>query len=161
LALAALKSLIPGADAWPTFLKNTSEQYEGREVLVKINESPSILFQGMAGSQLPIPVAHGEGKAVFANSTDQQAALDTGLVVAQYVDNYGKVTETYPANPNGSAQGITSLTTADGRATIIMPHPERVFMSRLLSWHPNDWEADSPWLRIFQNARAWTETNHK
>ena len=159
-ALAALKSLIPGADAWPTFLKNTSEQYEGREVLVKINESPSILFQDMAGSQLPIPVAHGEGRAVFANSTDQQAALDTGLVVAQYVDNYGKVTETYPANPNGSAQGITSLTTPDGRATIIMPHPERVFMSRLLSWHPADWEADSPWLRIFQNARAWVENNH-
>jgi phosphoribosylformylglycinamidine synthase len=157
--LAALKELIPGAETWPTFLKNTSEQFEARVALTTINESPSIFFKDMAGSQLPIPVAHGEGRVVFAGNAEQQAALDNKLVVAQYVDNYSKVTETYPANPNGSPQGITALTTPDGRATIIMPHPERAFMSRQLSWHPSDWEADSPWLRIFQNARAWT--NHK
>jgi phosphoribosylformylglycinamidine synthase len=155
--LAALKELIPGAESWPTFLKNTSEQFEARVVLTKINESPSIFFKGMAGSQLPIPVAHGEGRAVFANPNEQQAALTNKLVVAQYVDSYGKIAETYPANPNGSPQGITALTTPDGRATIIRPHPERAFMSRQLSWHPADWPADSPWLRIFQNARTWVE----
>ena len=155
--LAALKELIPGAEDWPTFLKNTSEQFEARVVLTKINESPSIFFKDMAGSQLPIPVAHGEGRAVFASNDAQQSALDNKLVIAQYVDNYSKVTETYPANPNGSPQGITALTTPDGRATIIMPHPERAFMSRQLSWRPSDWEADSPWMRIFQNARAWVE----
>jgi phosphoribosylformylglycinamidine synthase len=157
--LAALKELIPGAESWPTFLKNTSEQFEARVVLTKINESPSIFFKGMAGSQLPIPVAHGEGRAVFANSKEQQAALANKLITAQYVDNYGKTTETYPANPNGSPQGITALTTPDGRATIIMPHPERAFMSRQLSWHPSDWETESPWFRIFQNARTWVEDN--
>ncbi len=157
--LAALKELIPGAETWPTFLKNTSEQFEARVVLTKINESPSILFKGMSGSQLPVPVAHGEGRAVFNNSTDQKAALTNKLVTAQYVDNYGKVTEIYPANPNGSPKGITALTTPDGRATIIMPHPERAFMSRQLSWHPSDWEADSPWMRIFQNAREWIDQN--
>lgn len=157
--LAALKELIPGAETWPTFLKNTSEQFEARVVLTKINESPSIFFKDMAGSQLPIPVAHGEGKAVFGNKTEQQSAVDNKLVSAQYVDNYGQVTETYPANPNGSPDGITALTTPDGRATIIMPHPERAFMSRQLSWYPSNWEADSPWMRIFQNARAWVEDN--
>jgi phosphoribosylformylglycinamidine synthase len=157
--LAALRELIPGADAWPTFLKNTSEQFEARVVLTKISESASIFFKNMAGSQLPIPVAHGEGRAVFSSSAVQQSAIDSKLVIAQYVDSYGKVTETYPANPNGSPQGITALTTPDGRATIIMPHPERAFLSRQLSWHPSEWEVDSPWMRIFQNARAWVEDN--
>ncbi len=157
--LAALKELIPGADNWPTFLKNTSEQFEARVVLTKIVQSPSIFFQGMAGSQLPIPVAHGEGRVMFATKNDQQTAITNKLVVAQYVDNYGKITETYPANPNGSSAGITALTTPDGRATIIMPHPERAFMTRMLSWHPPEREDDSPWLRIFQNARAWVDQN--
>jgi phosphoribosylformylglycinamidine synthase len=157
--LAALKKLIPGADAWPTFLRNTSEQYEARVVMTQVNESPSIFFKDMAGAQLPIPVAHGEGRAQFAHNAQMQTALKSNLVVAQYVDNYGKVTEQYPANPNGSPQGITALTTSDGRATILMPHPERAFMSRQLSWHPAEWDEDSPWLRIFQNARAWTEQN--
>jgi phosphoribosylformylglycinamidine synthase len=157
--LAALKELIPGAETWPTFLKNTSEQFEARVVLTKINESPSIFFKDMAGSQIPIPVAHGEGRAVFDSKAEQQSALNNKLVTAQYVNNYGQVTETYPANPNGSPQGITALTSTDGRATIIMPHPERAFMSRQLSWHPSDWEADSPWMRIFENARAWVEDN--
>jgi phosphoribosylformylglycinamidine synthase len=158
--LAALKELIPGADNWPTFLKNTSEQYEARLVMTRINESPSIFFKGMASSQLPIPTAHGEGRAAFASDIQAKQAIADNLVSAQYIDNYGQVTEKYPANPNGSPQGITALTTPDGRATIIMPHPERAFLSRQLSWHPADWPADSPWFRIFQNARAWT-AGHK
>ena len=157
--LAALKELIPGADNWPTFLKNTSEQYEARVVTVQINDSPSIFFKGMAGSQLPIPTAHGEGRAAFTSDKQAKQAIADKLVSAQYVDNYGKVTEQYPANPNGSPQGITALTTPDGRTTIIMPHPERAFLSSQLSWHPADWGPDSPWFRIFQNARAWTAEN--
>jgi phosphoribosylformylglycinamidine synthase len=155
--LAALKELIPGAESWPTFLKNSSEQFEARVVLTKINDSPSIFFKDMAGSQLPIPVAHGEGKAVFDSIEEQKLALDKKLVAAQYINNSGQVTEAYPANPNGSTQGITSLTTPDGRATILMPHPERAFLSRQLSWHPSDWGTDSPWMRMFQNARSWVE----
>jgi len=149
--LAALKDLIPGADSWPAFLRNTSEQFEARVVTVKINDSPSIFFKDMAGSQLPIPVAHGEGRASF------EGKIDHKLVAAQYVDNYGSVTEQYPANPNGSPDGITALTTPDGRATIIMPHPERAWLSRQLSWHPADWPSESPWLQMFQNARAWID----
>lgn len=152
--LAALKELIPGADKWPTFLKNASEQFEARVVMAQINDSPSIFFKGMAGSKLPIPVAHGEGRAEFGGEDQQEA-----LVAAQYIDSKGKVTETYPANPNGSPDGITALTTPDGKATILMPHPERAFQSRQLSWHPQDWSEDSPWLRIFQNARQWVEDN--
>ncbi|MEK7059901.1 MAG: phosphoribosylformylglycinamidine synthase [Patescibacteria group bacterium] len=154
--LAALKELIPGAEKWPTFLKNASEQFEARVVMAQINESPSIFFKDMAGSKLPIPVAHGEGRAEFTGRDQQEA-----LIVAQYIDSKGKVTEQYPANPNGSPQGITALTTPDGRATILMPHPERAFQTRQLSWHPADWGADSPWLRIFQNARTWVEQNKK
>jgi phosphoribosylformylglycinamidine synthase len=157
--LAALKELIPGADSWPTFLKNTSEQYEARLVMARINESPSIFFKDMAGAELPIPTAHGEGRAAFASGEQGKQAVAQNLVPVQFIDNYGQVTEQYPANPNGSPQGITALTTPDGRATIIMPHPERVFLSRQLSWHPADWPPDSPWLRIFQNARAWTAQN--
>ena len=155
--LATLKELIPGANSWPVFLKNSSEQFEARVVMTQINDSPSIFFKDMAGARLPIPTAHGEGRAEFADKKQLQAAQKDNLVVAQYVDNYGKVTEQYPANPNGSPDGITALTTPDGRATILMPHPERAFLSRQLSWHPADWAADSPWLRIFQNARAWIE----
>ncbi len=157
--LAALKDIIPGAENWPEFLKNTSEQFEARVVMTQINESPSILFKGMAGSHLPVPVAHGEGRAVFASETHKQAAVRQNLVAMQYVDNYGSVTESYPSNPNGSEQGITSLTTPDGRATIFMPHPERAFMTRQLSWHPAAWPEDSPWMQIFRNARTWVEDN--
>jgi phosphoribosylformylglycinamidine synthase len=149
--LAALKELIPGADNWPVFLKNTSEQFEARVVNVQINETPSIFFKDMAGSVLPVPTAHGEGRAAFTGKVNKD------LVVAQYVDNYGKVTEQYPANPNGSPEGITALTTPDGRATIIMPHPERAWLTKQLSWHPADWDTESPWFRMFQNARAWTD----
>jgi phosphoribosylformylglycinamidine synthase len=157
--LAALKEIIPGAESWPTFLTNTSEQFEARVTTVQINDSPSILFKGMAGSHIPVPVAHGEGRVAFASDKDRQGAEQGKLIAAQYVDNYGKITEQYPANPNGSPDGITSLTTPDGRATILMPHPERAFQTRQLSWHPRDWGADSPWFRIFQNARAWVDEN--
>jgi phosphoribosylformylglycinamidine synthase len=157
--LAALKELIPGAGSWPTFLKNNSEQFEARVVMARINDSPSIFFKDMAGSHLPIPTAHGEGRAAFANDKQAKQALEQNLVAMQYIDNYGQATEQYPANPNGSPQGITALTTPDGRATILMPHPERAFLTPQLSWHPADWGPDSPWLRIFQNARAWTEQN--
>ncbi len=157
--LAALKELIPGASSWPHFLKNKSEQFEARVTLVKINESPSIFFKDMAGSYLPIPTAHGEGQASFDSEEQLQSSLQTSLVAMQYSDNHHEITEDYPANPNGSPRGITALTTPDGRATIIMPHPERAFMTRQLSWAPAEWGADSPWLRIFQNARAWVNDN--
>lgn len=153
--LSELKELIPGAENWPKFLQNRSERFEARLPQVRLNESPSIFFKGMAGSVLPIPVAHGEGYAVFASEAEQQSAVKNGLVAAQFVDSQHKPTEHYPANPNGSPQGITALTTPDGRATIMMPHPERAFMTRQLSWHPSDWPADSPWLQMFVNAREW------
>jgi phosphoribosylformylglycinamidine synthase len=153
--LAALKEIIPGAENWPEFLKNNSEQFEARVSMIKINKTPSILFKNMEGSILPIPVAHGEGKAAFETSDQMKNAQ----IAAQYVDNYGKVTETYPSNPNGSPEGITALTSSDGRATILMPHPERAFMTRQLSWHPKDWDENSPWFKLFQNARAWVEEN--
>jgi len=155
--LSALKSLIPGAETWPKFLKNKSEQFEARLVMTKINDSPSIFFKGLAGNYFPIPVAHGEGRAMFEDTDGSSLALENNLVPMQYIDNSLKVTEQYPSNPNGSPQGITALTTPDGRATIMMPHPERAFMSRQLSWHPETWEADSPWLRLFQNAREWLD----
>ncbi|OUW19473.1 MAG: phosphoribosylformylglycinamidine synthase [Opitutales bacterium TMED158] len=153
--LSNLRSLIPGADRWPHFVQNRSERYEGRLVSVKIEKSPSVLFEGMEGSILPIAVAHGEGRAEFKN---QEAVADcngSGLVAARYVDNHGEVTEAYPLNPNGSPFGITSLASADGRATILMPHPERVFRAAQLSWAPKEWGEDSPWMRLFRNARGW------
>lgn len=153
--LAALKDLIPGAENWPVFLKNKSEQYEARVILGGIKESPSILLKDMSGSVLPIAVSHGEGYSSFDTKEQKKAAL----VAMQYVDNYGKITETYPANPNGSPDGITALTTANGRATILMPHPERGFLSRQLSWHPKEWGDDSPWMQMFYNARDWVESN--
>ncbi|HSX46773.1 MAG TPA: phosphoribosylformylglycinamidine synthase [Patescibacteria group bacterium] len=147
--LSALKSLIPGAQQWPRFLRNTSEQFEARLVQVKLTESPSIFFQGMAGSILPVPVAHGEGRAVF-----EDKAL-ASLVAGQFVDSFGHVTERYPYNPNGSVRGVTALTTPDGRATILMPHPERAFLTQQLSWHPRKWDKESPWFQMFLNARNW------
>ncbi|HWB38732.1 MAG TPA: phosphoribosylformylglycinamidine synthase [Candidatus Saccharimonadales bacterium] len=158
---AALKEIIPGAANWPTFLKNASEQFEARLVSVKLEKSPSILFKGMEGSILPVPTAHGEGRAVFDSKNQEQRTKNDGLIVARYVDNHGKITENYPANPNGSPDGITALTTPDGRATIIMPHPERVHQTRTLSWHPADWDDESPWMQIFYNARQWVQDQTK
>lgn len=158
--LSALKELIPGAELWPRFLKNASEQFEARLVNVRVNESPSIFFRGMEGSILPVPVAHGEGRVVFAG-TNQESAMRQGLVPWQYVNGRQEVTSHYPNNPNGSPDGITALTTPDGRATIVMPHPERVFLTQQLSWHPHDWDNDSPWMQMFNNAREWTEGNKR
>ncbi|KFN47700.1 hypothetical protein N790_07560 [Arenimonas malthae CC-JY-1] len=149
--LAQLKSLVPGAEHWPTFHRNRSEQYEARLALVEVQESPSILLSGMAGSRLPVVVAHGEGFARFQQPAHQAQAA----VALRFVDNTGAVTEAYPANPNGSPAGITGLTSRDGRATLMMPHPERVFRTLQMSWHPAGWGEDSPWMRLFRNARAW------
>lgn len=156
-ALAALKSLIPGADSWPRFVRNRSDQFEGRLSLVAIEESPSVLLRGMAGSRLPAVTSHGEGRAEFAPG-NREAATGAGLVAVRYVDNAGAVAERYPANPNGSPGGITGLTTGDGRVTIMMPHPERVFRTVQHSWHPREWGECSPWQRLFDNARAWIAT---
>ncbi len=151
--MSNLKDIIPGAGSWPHFERNASEQYEARVALVEIQKSSSILFSGMEGSRIPIVTAHGEGRAVFRNAAAMEACRD--LVAARFVDNRGAVTEAYPYNPNGSAEGVTALTTPDGRFTILMPHPERVFRTLLLSWHPPGWGEDSPWMRMFRNARAW------
>ncbi len=153
--LSNLRGLIPGAQHWPHFVRNKSEQFEARVAMVEVLESPSILLQGMAGSRMPIAVAHGEGHAEFANPSLIDTALENQRVVLRYVDNYGRPTESYPQNPNGSPQGITGLTTEDGRATIMMPHPERVFRAVQNSWYPQQWQEDSPWIRLFRNARVW------
>jgi phosphoribosylformylglycinamidine synthase len=151
--LAQLKGLVPGAEHWPRFLRNKSEQYEARLAQVQVQDSPSILFAGMAGSRIPVVVAHGEGLARF-DAPEHEAAAHVAL---RFVDGHGAVTESYPANPNGSPAGITGLTSRDGRATLMMPHPERVFRTLQMSWHPAQWGEDSPWLRIFRNARAWVD----
>jgi phosphoribosylformylglycinamidine synthase len=151
--LSNLRELIPGAGAWPHFVRNKSEQFEARFVMLEVARSASLFFEGMAGSRIPIAVAHGEGYSEFAGAAGLRAA--EALVALRYVDNRGKVTETYPCNPNGSPQGITGLTTPDGRFTILMPHPERVFRTVQNSWHPDGWGEDGPWMRMFRNARKW------
>jgi phosphoribosylformylglycinamidine synthase len=153
--LAALKELIPGADNWHTFVKNTSEQFEARVVTLQLNNSPSIFFKDMADWCLPVAVAHGEGRAIFNTPAQQSRVGQTNLIASQYVMEPDKPTEIYPYNPNGSPEGIAALTTPDGRATIIMPHPERVFLTKQLSWHPENWGQTSPWFQMFQNARRW------
>ena len=149
--MSNLKSIIPGAQAWPKFTRNKSEQFESRFAMVEVAESPSIFFQGMAGTQAPIAVAHGEGFADFSLTGE----LAQARVAMRFIDNQGSVSERYPYNPNGSPQGITSVTTDDGRFTVLMPHAERVFRTVLQSWHPDGWGEDSPWLRMFRNARQW------
>jgi phosphoribosylformylglycinamidine synthase len=148
--MAQLRELVPGAEHWPLFLKNRSEQFEARLVMVEVTESPSILFRGMAGSRVPIVTAHGEGRAVFEKNNIEKA-----IVAMRYVDNRGRPTDVYPYNPSGTPQGITGLTTADGRFTVVMPHPERVFRNVQMSWAPDEAGEDSPWMQIFRNARAW------
>lgn len=149
--MSQLKDIIPGAQHWPVFLRNQSEQFEARVALLEVQESPSVFFRGMAGSRIPVAVAHGEGRASFAGAVDQAAAR----VALRYVDGDGAIASLYPQNPNGSPDGITGLTSGDGRATILMPHPERTPRSVNHSWHPAGWPDDSPWLRMFRNARAW------
>ena len=153
--LSNLSELIPGASHWPRFARNTSEQYEARLTMVRIEESPSVLLSAMAGSMLPIVVAHGEGRAQFASDEQLTAAISSGSVGLRYVDHSGSVTQRYPYNPNGSPSGIAGLSSMDGRVTIMMPHPERVFRTSQMSWAPNEWSEDSGWMRLFRNARAW------
>ncbi|GAB3431576.1 phosphoribosylformylglycinamidine synthase [Massilia solisilvae] len=149
--MSNLKSIIPGAHAWPKFTRNKSEQFEARFGMVEVLDSPSIFFAGMAGTQAPIAIAHGEGYADFSQTGDINAAIKA----LRYVDNRGQATETYPFNPNGSPQGISSVTTPDGRFTVMMPHAERVFRTVQHSWAPDSWGEDGPWMRMFRNARKW------
>ena len=151
--MSNLQALIPGAGHWPHFVRNRSEQFEARFATLEVQASPSLFFEGMAGSRIPVAVAHGEGYAEFRDAAALASAQE--LVTVRYVDNRGVPTERYPLNPNGSPQGITGLTTPDGRFTILMPHPERVFRTLQNSWHPAEWPEDGPWLRMFRNARKW------
>jgi phosphoribosylformylglycinamidine synthase len=149
--MGQLKDIIPGAAHWPKFLRNASEQYEARLATVEVLDSPSIFFKGMAGSRIPVAVAHGEGRVSFPYSCSPSKAGGA----LRFVDNRGKPTEHFPLNPNGSPGGLTGFTAAEGRVTIMMPHPERVFRSVQMSWHPEKWGEDSPWMRMFRNARVW------
>ena len=151
--MSHLKDIIPGAQNWPFFLRNASEQYEARLATLEVLESDSIFFKGMAGSRIPVAVAHGEGRVYFPNVCSPSKSH--GAV--RFVDNRGRPTETYPLNPNGSPGGLAGFTAADGRVTILMPHPERVFRSVQMSWHPEKWGEDSPWMRMFRNARTWVD----
>jgi phosphoribosylformylglycinamidine synthase len=151
--MSSLASMIPGAEAWPKFTRNKSEKFEARFSLVEVQQSPSLFFTGMEGSRIPVAVAHGEGFADFS----QQGDASKAAVAMRFVDHRGQATEQYPFNPNGSPDGITSVTTPDGRFTVLMPHTERVHRTVQMSWHPEGWSANdgSPWLRVFQNARRW------
>ena len=149
--MAQLRGIIPGAEHWPTFQRNASEQYEARLALLEVGDSPSLFLRGMAGSRIPVAVAHGEGRAQFDTSIDH-SAVDVAL---RYVSGDGRVAEAYPANPNGSPGGIAGISSRDGRATILMPHPERTLRTANFSWAPRDWPEASPWQRMFRNARAW------
>jgi phosphoribosylformylglycinamidine synthase len=153
--MSNLHQIIPGAELWPHFVRNKSEQFEARFAMVEILDSPSLFFAGMAGSRMPIAVAHGEGFAEFSSKAAVETALAQKLVSARFVDNAGVPTEIYPFNPNGSPQGITGMTTPDGRFSIMMPHPERVFRAVQHSWHPDGWNEDGPWMRMFRNARRF------
>ncbi|SUD83589.1 phosphoribosylformylglycinamidine synthase [Stutzerimonas stutzeri] len=155
--MSNLHELIPGSESWPHFVRNRSEQFEARVAMVQVQESPSIFLQGMTGSRLPIAIAHGEGHAEFENEAALLEADLSGTVALRYIDNHGRVTERYPANPNGSPRGITGLTTRDGRVTIMMPHPERVFRAVTNSWRPDEWQEDGGWMRMFRNARVWVD----
>ena len=153
--LSNLKELIPGAGHWPHFVRNRSEQFEARFVMVEVQRTPSVLLGGMPGSRMPIAVAHGEGRAEFASAEDLAAVREQ--VTLRYIENDGAVAQHYPANPNGSPEGIAGLCSSDGRVTIMMPHPERVIRSVQNSWHPDEWGEDGAWMRLFRNARRWVD----
>ena len=148
-----LRELVPGAEHWPHLVRNASEQFEARFVLLEVQRTPSLFFSGMDGSRIPVALAHGEGLAEFRDA--RQLAAAQPFVALRFIDHRGHATETYPYNPNGSPQGITGLTTADGRCTILMPHPERVWRTAQMSWHPDEWGETSPWFRMFENTRRW------
>jgi len=149
--MAQLRDIIPGAGHWPRFLRNRSEQFEARLAMLEVVGSPSVFLEGMAGSRIPAVVSHGEGRAEFASEADRAAAV----VALRYVAGDGSPALAYPDDPNGSTDAIAGLSSADGRATILMPHPERTLRSLNFSWHPADWPDQSPWMRIFHNARRW------
>ena len=151
--MSNLKSIIPGTEHWPRFVRNLSEQYEARVVQTEIPATNSVLLAGMQGSKLPIVVSHGEGRAEFSSTQTQSAA--SNYVALRYIDYAGNTAAEYPANPNGSPEGIAGLTNADGRVTILMPHPERVFRSVTNSWRDPEWGDYGPWMRLFRNARVW------
>jgi len=159
--MSNLAGIIPGAEAWPKFTRNQSEQYEARLVMAEVMSSPSIFTQGMTGSQLPIAIAHGEGFANFSQQGNLEALQKQGLAALRFVDHKGTPTEIYPMNPNGSPGGLTGVTTPDGRFTVMMPHPERVFRAVQMSWAPREWldtpDGASPWMRLFRNARVWAK----
>ena len=162
--LSYLKEIIPGTSDWPLFTKNYSGQFEARVCMVEINRSPSVFFKGMDGSQLPVAVAHGEGRAVFAETVDLNTLMDSdsSTMTLRYIDNYGSPSGTtrYPFNPNGSALGITGVCSADGRVMAMMPHPERVVRGVSNTWGTQDdrlnWEISSPWIQMFRNAFIWS-----
>ena len=153
--LSQLKHMIPGASHWPSFYRNHSEQFEARVSMVEVTESASVFLKGMEGSKLPIAVAHGEGRAVFDEGVSTAKLMSDNQVALRYIDASGEPTQHYPENPNGSADAITGLCSDDGRVTIMMPHPERVSRAVTNSWHPDDWDEDGAWMRMFRNARVW------
>jgi len=155
--MAALKDLVPGADLWPRFIRNRGEQFEGRFSQVQILNSPAVLLSDMAGSMLPIAVAHGEGRAEFAGEAGREEFSRAGLIAFRYVDGHGKVAHSYPANPNGSPLGIAAVSSRDGRVLITMPHPERSFRVVQNSWYPPGAGEYSGWMRMFRNARRWVD----
>ena len=151
--MSNLHELIPGSDHWPHFVRNRSEQFEARLCTLEVGRTPSLFFAGMAGSRIPVATAHGEGYAEFRDAA--QLAAAQSWVALRFADAAGLATERYPFNPNGSPRGIAGLTTPDGRFTILMPHPERVFRTVQMSWRPAGWGEDSPWMRMFRNARVF------
>jgi len=153
--MSNLRELIPGSENWPHFVRNRSEQFEARVALLEVQSSNSMLLSGMAGSQIPVAIAHGEGRAEFSNEHKAAALKGANQFALRYVDNYGKVATRYPANPNGSPEGLAGVCSDSGRVTIMMPHPERVYRTVQNSWHPSEWNEDAPWLRLFRNARKW------
>jgi len=155
--LSNLKTLIPGAELWPRFVRNHSEQFEARFSLVRVEESPSIFLEGMAGSHMPIAISHGEGRAEFSSQKAMDRLLASNQIAMRFLDNHGAVAAAYPANPNGSPDGITGVSSGDGRATLMMPHPERVYRTVQNSWHPEDWGEDGAWMRMFRNARKFVD----
>jgi phosphoribosylformylglycinamidine synthase len=149
--MSSLRAIVPGTAHWPRFVRNQSEQFEARFAMLEVQPSASLFFRDMAGSRIPVATAHGEGYAEFRD--DAQRAAAQPHVAVRFVDGRGRPTESYPANPNGSPDGLAGLTTSDGRFTILMPHPERVWRTAQMSWHPGDWPEVSPWYRLFANAR--------
>ena len=155
--MAELKSIIPGAEAWPKFVRNRSEQFEARLTMVSISESNSMLMAGMQGLHLPIAVAHGEGRAKFEKHPDCSSLLSNHQLCLHYSDNEGRITDSYPYNPNGSEGAVAGITNLDGRITVMMPHPERVFRTVQHSWAPDTWSEDGPWMTMFRNAKRWLD----